>query len=568
VRVTRRLARALFWLEELAARPYGALVLFALALAVYAVEAIAWPLSSGRDLDDYLRYYLQILDGNTLLPAAMLFRTPVTPIVTGLSLDVGGGHLAEPAMAVLYAGSIVAWSAAALAFGPRAAIVTAAALLVYPGYGAMFHELESEPVFAAAFAGWALLVTRVAARPTPARFALVGLGIAVLALIRPGNLVLVVFCLFPLALAGAWRKRLAWAGTVLAATVVPLALWAVYNGLRYGDYTVARGGKSAIPFYRTFVTDRIASPENGSASRKLAEAIRRHLVTRQPYTGYGVSLDDVFTTGSVRIVEDLTQLSDQVFGWDSAYSVLGDAGLEAVRRHPGAYASGVAHSIWSELWGPFYRVVASEQQAADGEPATVVVDGRRLPRPSEGQPIPPGQSFWISRPDNSIREVWTSPTRHVFVFDRPEEKPRFERIEASLNGLLENLPDRSGDATLALWLNRLSRWFPRPILWLAVGLVALAIRRPRGWWTLVGLAIAALLVPAFTALGLPTDLHYVLPVAPAFVLFCIGALLGTRRPVPVWVRPRELAGSHPDARSPEQHERPREARERERETGE
>jgi hypothetical protein len=526
--VSGRLGAALSRLEELAGRPLGALVLFALALAVYAVEAIAWPLTSGRDLDDYLRYYLQILDGNTLLPAAMLFRTPVTPIVTGLSLDVGGGHLAEPAMAVLYAGSIIAWSAAALAFGPRAAIVTAAVLLVYPGYGEMFHELASEPVFAAAFGGWALLVTRAAAAPSIARFGVVGLGIALLSLIRPGNQVLVLFCFFPLALAGAWPKRLAWAGVVLAATVVPLGLWATYNGLRYGDYTVARGGKSAVPFYRTFVTDRIVSPENGSASRKLADAIRRHLVTRQPYVGYGIDLDKVLSSGSARIVEDLTQLSDQTFGWDSNYDVLGDAGLEAVRKHPSTYASGVLHSIWSELWSPFYRVVSSGQKATGGEPETVVVRGRRLPRPSEGQPIPPGQSFWISRPDNSIREVWTSPTRHIFVFDRPGDRPRFERIESSLNGLLGDLPDRSGDATLALWLNRLSRWFPRPVLWLAVGLLALAIRRPRGWWTLVGLAVAALLVPAFTALGLPTDLHYILPVAPAFVLFCVGALLGPR----------------------------------------
>jgi hypothetical protein len=528
--------RSLAWLEGLAQRPLGALVLFALALGVYAFEAVAWPLSSGRDLDDYLRYYIQILDGSTLLPAAMLFRTPVVPIVTGLSLDVGGGHLAEPAMAVLYAGSIVAWSVAALSFGPRVAILTAAALLAYPGYGAMFHELASEPVFAAVFAGWALLVVRAAARPSSVRFALVGLGIALLALVRPGNQVLVLFCLFPLGLRGAWRSRFLWGLSILAAVVVPLALWTVYNGVRYGDYTVARGGKSAVPFYRAFVTERIVAPENGSASRKLADAIRRDLVTRQPYTGYGVTLDDVFTTGSARIVEDLTQLSDLEFGWDSAYSVLGDAGLEAVRKHPGTYASGVADSIWSELWQPYYRVVRSGKRAT---PQGVLIGA--LPKPSEGQPIPPGQAFWISRPDNAIRLVWTSPTEHVFTFARPGMKARFDRIQASLDDLLGDLPDRSGNSTVALWLNRLSRWFPRPILWLAVGLVALALRRPRGWWTLVGLALAALLPPFFTALGLPTDLHYILPVAPAFVLFGAGALLGRREPKAREVTPPDRA---------------------------
>src|SRR5207244_2643723 len=138
----QRLARALAWLEQLASRPLGAVVLFALALAVYAVRAIGWPLIGGRDLDEYLYAYIQFLDWHPLLPWSMLFRTPVTPIVTGLVLDVAGGTFAEPFMAVLFAASVVAWTAAARAFGARVALLVAAALLVYPAYGLMFHELS------------------------------------------------------------------------------------------------------------------------------------------------------------------------------------------------------------------------------------------------------------------------------------------------------------------------------------------------------------------------------------------------------------------------------------------
>ena len=75
-----------------------------LALAVYAVRAIGWPLVAGRDLDEYLYGYIQFLDWHPLLPWSMLFRTPATPIVTGVLLDLGGGALAEPVMAVLFAG--------------------------------------------------------------------------------------------------------------------------------------------------------------------------------------------------------------------------------------------------------------------------------------------------------------------------------------------------------------------------------------------------------------------------------------------------------------------------------
>jgi CHASE2 domain-containing sensor protein len=108
-------------------------------------------------------------------------------------------------------------------------------------------------------------------------------------------------------------------------------------------------------------------------------------------------------------------------------------------------------------------------------------------------------------------------------------RPRFEHLLARQRELLDAVPDRSGNATVALRLNQLSRWFPRPILWIALGLVALAIRRPRGSGTLVTIALAALLVVLLNAFGLFADRHFVLPVAPAFVLLGLGALLGERR---------------------------------------
>src|SRR5439155_3389067 len=121
---------------------------------------------------------------------------------------------------------------------------------------------------------------------------------------------------------GALRQRARWAGAFLIAAILPLAAWAVLNGARFGDYTLARGGNAVIPFYRAYITDKIVSPNNGPASRKLAAAVREHLVTRNPYKAYGVTVGEVFRSGSFRIHEDFYLLSDHVFGWDSNYSVL------------------------------------------------------------------------------------------------------------------------------------------------------------------------------------------------------------------------------------------------------
>jgi len=529
--VTRRARTVLASVEALAGTRRGAVVLFLLALAAYAIRAVAWPATSGRDLDEYLYDYIQLFDRHPLLPWSMLFRTPVTPVVAGLSLDVGGGFLVEPVLATLYALSIVAWAAVARTFGRRAALVTAIALLLYQGYALMFHELSSEPMFAAAFAAWALALVRAVRFPSVGRFALVGLATALCALVRPGNVVLVLFAALPLALPEVRRLRLRASAAFVAAALLPLAAWAVQNGLRFGDYTLARGGNGVIPFYRAFITDHIIGRDNGPASRRLAAAMQRHLLTRDPYKSYGVTLDELFRRGSFRVHEDLYVLSDEVFGWSSDYRVLRDAGIEGVRTHPGTYAGGVLRTIWRELSEAHFRLVASSGVTGHGggTGATVVVRGKRLPKPTEGQPIPAGQTVWISRPDDSIREVWTSPTQHHFVFEKPGEKRRFDQIQRRLQQLFDALPHRHGNTTLALRLNQASRWYPRPYQWLAVGLIALAWRRPRESLLLVALPVAAVAVVVLNALGLFTDLHFVLPVAPAFVLFGSCAWLAPAR---------------------------------------
>ncbi|MFY9580302.1 MAG: hypothetical protein WAQ33_13385, partial [Gaiellaceae bacterium] len=304
------------------------------------------------------------------------------------------------------------------------------------------------------------------------------------------------------------------------------------NGVRFGDYTLARGGNAVIPFYRAFISDRIVSPSNGPASRRLADAIQKHLLTRDPYKSYGVTLDKVFSSGSFRIHEDLYLLSDQVFGWDSNYSILRKAGIEAVRAHPGQYASGVLSTVWHQLSKSYFRPPppspATSPAGTRAPPPTIVRKGRRLPAPTEGEPVPAGQNVWISRPDNSIQDVWTSATEHHFVFRKPSQRTRFEQIVRERDALFAALPDRRGNAALSHRLDQLSRWFPRPILWIALGVIALMLRRPRGTRTLVALALTALFVIVFNALGLFADPHFALPVAPAFVLLGAGALLGPR----------------------------------------
>ena len=516
----------------------AALIVAALAVVVWLLQSIAYPVGAGRDLGTYLRYYAQMWDWDAVFPQAMLGRTPGTPLVTGLVLEAGP-FAVEAVSALLFVASVVAWTFAATAFGRRAAALVCAVLLLYPGYGALFHEFSSDALSAAAFSLWALAAVRVSLRPSAARFALLGVGVVALVLIRPGNQVLLAFGLAPLVLGGLWRIRIARSVAFFGTAVALLVVWAGHNAARYDDFAVARGTNTGIPFYRAFAEDRIVSPENGPASRRLARAVQDRLLTEEPYRSYGIDLDEFFSSGSDRMVEDAASLTDRVFGWDSDYEVLRDAGVEAVREHPGTYASGVARTIWRLLRAPAYvtpRARSSDDAVGggEGEVETIVVDGRVLPKPSEGELIPGShQGLWTSTPDGRIREVWTSPTEHHLVFRDPGDEARFEHVESEIRRLLDRLPDRAGNATLAHRLNQASYRFPPPVVWLVAGVVALAWRRPRHARVALVLAGAAFLVILVTALGFPPASEYAMPVVPAFALLAGAGLLGTRSSSPL-----------------------------------
>ena len=267
-RATRALAGSRISPTGGSARSFSSL----LALAVYAVRAIGWPLVGGRDLDEYLYDYVQFLDWHPLLPWSMLFRTPVRRLVDGAALDVAGGFFAEPLMAVLFAGSVVAWAAAARGVRePRGAARRRRAARV-PGLRPdVPRGLERADLRRGVLA---LGIARRARggstrRSRASRSA--GLGVALLALIRPGNAVLLAFVALPARARGSSSTRVVKRRPRSSSpALVPLVAWAVLNGVRFGDYALARGGNAVIPFYRAFITDKIVSPDNGPASRRLA----------------------------------------------------------------------------------------------------------------------------------------------------------------------------------------------------------------------------------------------------------------------------------------------------------
>ena len=519
--------------ERFADGPRAGPALVGAALVVYGLVSYALPLAAGRDLARYLLVYTQLFDAHVVYPHAMLTRTPVAPLVAGGLLDLGP-LAAELGAAALYAASVLAWCSVARRFGAAAAVATAAALLLYPGYVLLFHELASDAVFAAAFSLFAVTCTRALEIPTASRAAVLGASIALLVLVRPVAQVLLLLVLLPLVTARTWPGRIRAATAFVLAAGLPLLAWTVHNGVRLDDYTVVRGGGASVPLFRAFVADRIVRPENGPASRELARVVARDLLTQEPYRSYGIDLDRFFSSGSSRMHDDLVVLADRTWGWDDDYRHLGRVGREAVRAHPGTYLRGVARDTYRLVLWPLYPSGdATATPVAAGTPVALggaIVGG--LPPPSEGQPIPSARTApYLSTPDGRIREVWTSPTEHHIVFADPADAVRAAALDRRVDELLGALPDRGARAGLVRWLESASRWYPRPVLWLAVGLLALAWRRPPRAEIPLVLAGAAVVVLVSTALAVYAVAEYSVPVVPAFVLLATVGVLGRYRPL-------------------------------------
>jgi hypothetical protein len=470
------------------------------ALGVFGIESIAWPLRGGRDSGTYLAYYVDMWHAHPALPFLMLFRTPLAPLIFGTLLQVGGPILAEIGMAIAYATSVLAYGLLARSFGRAAALVTVVALLLFPAYGALFHQVSSDPVFALTLALWLLAMKKALSTKRAVPFVAAAVALVAMILARPGAEVLIATVVAPTLLRVNWRRRVVLASVYLGASLVLLTAWAGYNGARYGDFTVARGSWAGTPFYRTFVMEKIVRPDNGPASRELARAVEADLLTKEPYRSQHVTVHEFFAVSDDYEWEDLVLLSDRAWGWDSNYAILRRVATEAIEQHPKLYVRDVASGIWSEISSPYtWPATSAAGTVTDARPAA---------------PTPPvktigGTGSWL----------WTSPS------GRKPDPARLARQVRELEKLERNLPDRSGSPEVAASLNRLSNIYPRMALWILLGGVGLAVRRSRAALPLLAMLLAALLVIFVTLLGYGPTPEYGLPFDPVFVLFGVAGVL-------------------------------------------
>ena len=321
------------------------------------------------------------------------------------------------------------------------------------------------------------------------------------------------------------------AACVLAA-VIPLAAWAVHNGERYDDTTVARGGRAWVPFLQVFTANRTISPENGPASERLSALIEEHVLPLQPHAALDVSPDVYLRNGSNYETVRLIALSDSILGRGENYDVLFDSALEAIREHPGVYFRRVGDTFWEFLrQKPLRENVAPREQTAPEAPApTFESDGDVLPNPQATILVGGVPYGFVWCASDYIDSCTLAKPAQVWPERAAQE--RYREVVAQVRAWDAELPAREGVSFVPELLNRITPRYPTPVLWLAVGIVALVWRRPRAWRTIVLLWAAAVLVLLIHAASQGVAPEFALPLYPVFIVTALGALAGDRGPRP------------------------------------
>lgn len=499
-------------------RPY--IWLAVLALGLFFIGDLAWPLLPGRDCGNYLAYYLDFFSIKPAYHFLMLYRMPLVPWVWGPVLEflgVVGGTLLG---AALYVISILAVYQTVSYWGRELAFITALLTLALIPHAWLYHTVSSESLFSTALILWLALVVRsFFVRINGRNTVVIGGMAALISFIRPSGQVLIPAFILILCFRShiSWRDRFRHVTLFISAALVPLLMHASMNCIRYNDFTVARGGAFAVPFHRVF-SEGLVRPENGPVSRELIDAVNKKLLTREPYVSNRVT-SEMFFNGKpkwrrIRMLHDLAWLSDNTWGWNSDHRMIRKAAFEAIKSHPILFTKSVLLGLMQTFkMSPGYPASLSALQSSS-LPLDKIIDSDISPLKDEF--IPHGYFFWmLSSPEASLMVKPIPPYDSIV------------QLEEATRSRMPIFPIRTGNDTMAGALNYIGQVaLPSVDAWLILGLFGMILRPPPNSPVLLLFIGLALLVPVISIAGIEEEVAFRTVCDPLFLTFGMVSLWG------------------------------------------
>ena len=376
-----------------------------------------FPLREGRDMATYFLWFRDFLQIEPEFPLLMLFRTPLTPLFYGSCFEYLEETGIELVLALAYAGSITSLFVVLSEFSSLAAwtlnILLGANLWLFQWFNAVGSE-TLQTVLLCLWFSWTFFAMRSARGRDWAGSAVL---VFLMVLNRPGNQTFVLSFLLPIFIANiAGRRRFVLSGVFLIVYTGLHLAFCGFNQLRYGEFCIARLGDAHLPFYRLFVQEHMISPDNGPASRQLAQFVDAKILRTPIYLQYEVTQDVFFRCSTQRMFNSLIYALQKE--GPSDFSLLRRAGLESIWQDPkGSLLRYIDHLVTVFDYGARKPFKISNLRdigrafAREREKLYTQYVGKGLVVPTEGDLLPAMPLFWAR--EGRHQENWFGLQRAV-----------------------------------------------------------------------------------------------------------------------------------------------------------
>ena len=462
----------------------------------------SWPLYSGADASTYIYYFLDFFNPQPVFQNLMCFRTPIAPFFYGINLSLGGSLLTSVILEFIALTATIMVYLITLAWGKMTSRVAVIIFVLMVPYQLQFHQVGSDAIFSWLALVFIFLIRYITEYESQFLWIILGIVLSLLTLTRPGGIAFLAIIIFTPFLKVNWKKKLKNVSLFLLSIIIILGSYVIYKGVRYDDYSIARGFGHTLS-YRVFVIqDNTIKSENGPASKELINIIENNILTTEVYKEYEVTLHDFLSyKPNSRFHGDLISAVDQYKGWNSNYNILLQMSLESIRANPGIYFEKYMKDVGGLL---LKNPEIPDDIIANVLATDKILNDSGLPLPTEGQMIPYSNHWWMS-------------TRSDGTFATEKEVNEFK---GKAESLIKYFRNNTGSIGIKTIFNKFWRYLNIPIAFFWIfGFLGLICSRGVKRIFLMILPLLVLVYILENLLGAPSWLKYRLTLDSYIMIF-------------------------------------------------
>lgn len=301
----------------------------------YLLQLLTHPIREGRDFGTYEVYFRDIWCNIPEYPVIMLFRTPMTSLVFGGLFELGSSLLLHFYFYACFLIIGLVIFSVAKKWSITIAFISIGFLCISFQFFVFFNSVASEQVTATIAAIWFGFLFHNRNSNRISTWVIAAFLVFLLVLTRPNHQVFLLTGFLPLIVPNIRISRKLFLMMVFGFIYgIQIFSYCSYNYVRYDKFELAHLGPAHMPFYRIFIHEKLVRPENGESSKKLAEIVRRRVLSRENFKSYNITEDVFFEAATPRFWIYIVDALNQEYGYLNNNKLLKEVSFETHAAYP------------------------------------------------------------------------------------------------------------------------------------------------------------------------------------------------------------------------------------------